>query len=371
MRIAIDACERIGRPTGVGRDLAQLLAGGNALDEARGHDVVLCTPEPVPRQGTERLRITEAVGAGHGTLWQQFTLPRLVRDARADVLFAPAYVAPLLTRTPVVVSIHDVSFAAHPEWFGWRQRLRLRIGSTLSARKAVRILTFSEFSKREIVARLGADARKIEVTYHGVTTLAQARTGAPDSPASAPSIDGARDPGLVLFVGSLFNRRHVPATIDGFAHAAARHPHLRLEIVGHNRTRPHEDVAAMARRSPAANRIGIRSYVTDRELADCYARASAFVFLSSYEGFGMTPLEALAAGIPIVVLDTPIAREIYGDAAVYVPRPDPELIAGALEQVLFEPAERARQKSAAAVTLARYSWTDCARQTLRAIVESA
>jgi glycosyltransferase involved in cell wall biosynthesis len=314
--------------------------------------------------------VSAAVASGHGTIWQQLTLPRLVRDSGADILFAPAYIAPLLTRTPVVVSIHDVSFVAHPEWFGPRQRLRLRIGATLSARKATRILTFSEFSKREIVGRLGVDPRKVEVTYHGVTRLDDTRPGGSHgSPRREP--EGEADPGLVLFVGSLFNRRHLPATIDGFARAAERHPHLRLEIVGHNRTRPYEDVEALARGSRAADRIRIRSYVSDAELAVSYARAAAFVFLSSYEGFGMTPLEALASGIPIAVLDTPVSREIYGEAALYVPRPEPELIAHALEQLLVDPAERLRQRAAAAVTLARYSWTDCARRTLHAIVESA
>ena len=364
MRIAIDARELIGRPTGVGRYLAQVLGGWDALDEARGHELVLCAPEPIATPQTGRLRIAQAIAPGYGTRWQQLTLPRLVRSAGADVLFAPAYVAPLLTRTPLVVSIHDVSFAAHPEWFGPRQRIRLRLGATLSARKAARVLTFSEFSKREIVSRLGVDARKVEVTYHGVTRLGGGQ-GRPEDPGGR----AVRDPGLVLFVGSIFNRRHVPATIDGFARAAAGRPGLQLEIVGHNRTRPYEDIATIARRSPASGRIRIRSYVDDDELAACYARASAFIFLSSYEGFGMTPLEALAAGVPIVVLDTAVSREIYGEAAVYVPSPEPALIARALERVL-DPAERGRQLSAAAATLARYSWTDCARRTLRAIVES-
>ncbi len=90
-------------------------------------------------------------------------------------------------------------------------------------------------------------------------------------------------------------------------------------IVGDNRTWPRTGSAGggggARRRRHESN---LRSYVPDAELASLYARAAVFVFLSEYEGFGLTPLEALRAGVPIVVLDTPVAREVYGDAAVYV-----------------------------------------------------
>ena len=73
------------------------------------------------------MQVSTVVGLGHGTRWTQLTLPSLVRRAKADVLFAPAYESPLLVRTPTVLSVHDVSFAAHPEWFGPRERVRRRI----------------------------------------------------------------------------------------------------------------------------------------------------------------------------------------------------------------------------------------------------
>ena len=82
---------------------------------------------------------------------------------------------------------------------------------------------------------------------------------------------------------------------------------------------PHVDLEARRREARHADRISIRSYVDEATLQDLYARASAFAFLSEYEGFGLTPLEALAAGIPPVLLDTPVARETCGPAARYVP----------------------------------------------------
>src|SRR5262249_60948669 len=109
----------------------------------------------------------------------------------------------------------------------------------------------------------------------------------------------------------------------------------RLDIVGDNRTFPYIDVDRLARDSRAADRVHIRPYVDQTTLAQLYAGAHAFAFLSEYEGFGLTPLEALSAGVPIVVLDTAVAREVYGPAAIYVERPDRALIHAALERALF------------------------------------
>ena len=118
----------------------------------------------------------------------------------------------------------------------------------------------------------------------------------------------------MLFVGSVFNRRRLPQLIEAFAVATCSIPDARLVIVGaigpgRRRTSP-----SAARRTACPIASSSPSYVTTRAGA-LYARASVFAFLSEYEGFGLTPLEALAAGVPIVVLDTPVAREVYGPAA--------------------------------------------------------
>jgi glycosyltransferase involved in cell wall biosynthesis len=175
----------------------------------------------------------------------------------------------------------------------------------------------------------------------------------------------------VLFVGSIFNRRHIPELIEGFRRLAARHPEARLDIVGDNRTMPRVDVEALIAASGTANAVRARSYVADQDLANLYARASVFTFLSEYEGFGLTPLEAMAAGVPVVVLDTEVAREIYGPAAVYLARPDPALIAEALERVLVDEIERTRLVEAGALQVERYSWRECAQRTLQVLLATA
>ena len=355
MRIAIDARELIGQRTGVGRYLQEILTAWGDLPGAAAHEFVLCAPERV--EAPSSLRASVSTAHGRGTVWEQVALPRLVKSAGADVLFAPGYTGPLRGTVPLVVTIHDVSFVAHPEWFSWREGLRRRKLTQWSAHRAARVVTVSDFSKREIVRHLGISQANVEVIYSGATMLPP-----------APRVDGAP---FVLYAGSIFNRRHLPELIEGFDLVAKQSPDIRLEIVGDNRTRPPVDLDALIGRASAARRIRARSYVSDADLSALYATASVFAFLSDYEGFAMTPLDALAAGVPVVLLDTEVSREIYGPAATYVERPDPALIAAALERALFDQHERTRVLNAAAVQLERYSWRECAQRTLQVLLACA
>ena len=352
MRIAIDAREIVGKPTGAGRYLSEILSAWAKVPGTAAHEFILCSPEAcIPNRWAP--------------VWEQLVLPRLIKSAAADVLFAPAYTAPLRCPVPIVLTVHDVSFAAHPEWFSWREGLRRRVITRASARRAARVLTLSDFSKREAVRHLGLDQSRVDVIYLGTTTLRAT------APSQLRTVGHDRREPLVLFVGSLFNRRHVPELIEGFAQLSARHDTARLEIVGDNRTTPAIDVDDLIARSGVADRIRARKYVSDAELSALYARASAFAFLSEYEGFGLTPLEAMAAGIPVVVLDTDVSREIYGPAAEYVAQPEPGLIAAALERLLADGEERSRLIEAGAAQVGRYSWDECARRTLQVLLACA
>lgn len=353
MRIAIDGRELVGRPTGVGRYLSELLRAWGDHGVATAHEFVLCLPTGVDHGRYKNLRLSSTIAPGSGTLWEQRVLPKLVATSNADVLFSPAYTSPLWCSVPIVLVIHDVSFAAHPEWFGWREGLRRRMLTRMAARRAARVITDANFTRREITRLLRIDSSRIDVIHLGVSALHQ--------------VAAKREP-LVLFVGSLFNRRHVPELIEGFRRLVARTPYARLEIVGDNRSNPRVDVEGLIANAGLSGRVHWRSYISEAELAALYGRASAFAFLSDYEGFGLTPMEAMAAGMPIVVLDTEIAREVYGAAALYLDRPDPDLIAAALERVLLDREERARLLEDGARQVQRYSWRDCAERTLNVLL---
>ena len=145
MRIAVDVRELCGRPTGVGRYLAGLLDAWSDNATAQRHQWTLYAHArpPLPSPWHERLRV---IGGGGGTAWEQTSLARALGGAeRPDVLFAPGYTAPLTVPAPLVLTIHDVSFFAHPEWFSFREGTRRRILTAWSARRARRVITDSRF----------------------------------------------------------------------------------------------------------------------------------------------------------------------------------------------------------------------------------
>jgi glycosyltransferase involved in cell wall biosynthesis len=389
--IGVDARELLGDTTGVGRYLGELMRRWTMREDRDRRRFILYTPEPLPLTLPADTAEQRIAGRGTGTWWEQTTLRRAVSRDKPDVFFAPAYTAPLGIRTPLAVTIHDISFIAHPEWFRPRERWRRTFITRRTAAAAAVILTDSEFSRGEIETRLHVPSSRIRVVAPGASGLEGRGSGigiraasacpgesgqasaswaeAPRSPDSGPGIRN-REP-LVLYVGSLFNRRRLPDLIAAFARAAGDMPRARLVIVGADRTWPPQDLAAVAAAHGVGPRVELRRYASDSDLADLYAGASVFAFLSEYEGFGLTPLEALAARVPIVVLDTPVAREVYGAAAEYVQSADIAGTAAALRRFMLASSAGVEQLARAPAVLARYSWDRAAAETLNAIEGAA
>ena len=351
MVIGVDARELLGATTGVGRYLGELLSRWARRSDGSNRQFVLYTPEALPPEvapGFEQ----RVVPGGRGTSWEQTSLRTAVNRDMPDVFFAPAYTAPMGLKMPLAVTIHDVSFSAHPEWFRWREGLRRRWLTQRTAHAARRIFTDSEFSRTEIVKHYGVPAASVDVVNPGFI---------------GRKFPPSRRERIVLFAGSLFNRRRLPDLIAAFADASHDIPMARLVIVGEDRTWPPQDLAAVAASHGVAGRTEIRSYISDEELGALYTRAAVFGFLSEYEGFGLTPLEALAAGTPAVVLDTAVSREVYGDAVTYVAPGDISGTAEALRRRLAAPGSPDPHLASAPAVLARYSWDTAASRTLAAL----
>jgi glycosyltransferase involved in cell wall biosynthesis len=168
----------------------------------------------------------------------------------------------------------------------------------------------------------------------------------------------------------MFNRRHVPELVEAFAEVLAHVPDARLVLVGANRSSPHIDPMDLAVRRKIEHAVEWREYVDDAELEALYSRARVFAFLSEYEGFAMTPMEALAHGVPSVLLDTPVAREIYADAAVRVPL-EGGGIARAIVALMDDEVLREGVLSAGRERLAYFSGERTAAEIRRALEAAA
>jgi glycosyltransferase involved in cell wall biosynthesis len=362
MRVAIDARELCGRPTGVGRYLTGLLDAWSKSDAFRRHQWTLLAHGEFPDAQRWAAAVKIVPGSG-GTSWEQLSLPRAIRGERPDVFFAPGYTAPLTVTAPLVLTIHDVSFFARPEWFSFREGMRRRMLTAWSARRAKRVITDTEFSKGEIARHIGIPTQRITAIPLGIDPL--------DHRPAEPSRDDDRT--IVLFAGSIFERRRVDRLIQSFDAVVEKVPNAELQIVGDNRTRhPRIDLASLRAQAKYPDRIHLRSYVDDATLADLYRRASVFAFLSEYEGFGFTPLEALREGVPPLLLDTPVARETCADAARYVSASaGNDEIAASISDLLTNASARTTILRNAATLLPRYDWNRTAAATLSLLEEAA
>ena len=359
MNIGIDARELLGQRTGVGRYLANLCAEWKKLPRDTSYRFTLYAPAdgsdpsvlgPPFDTGPIGPFGYKAVPGKGGSFWEQFQLAEAINYCPPDVLFAPAYSMPLRVTVPVVLTIHDISFTTHPEWFPWREGARRRWLTLQSARRATKVIVVSEFTRRELIIEFGLPSDRVSVVWSGVHR--------PTQPLAL-----AREP-LVLYVGSIFNRRHIPELVRAFAQVSRQITNAHLVLVGDNRSSPRQDPVQLAIKAGIGDRISVKSYVSESELTELYAKATVFVFLSEYEGFGFPPLEAMAAGIPTIVGDTEVARELYMSASIRVPVDDVATIAACIKQLLQNSDKRATLLAAAAARLPHFTWTRAAADTL-------
>jgi alpha-1,3-rhamnosyl/mannosyltransferase len=298
--------------------------------------------------------------------WTLVGLRRAAHSAALDVYHGPAYTAPAWGVHPLVLTIHDVSYARTPEWYPYRRDFARRWFYRASAVAADRIITDSRFSQREITAAYGIDDSRIRVIPLGVSSRFTPANGGD----SARTAAGAS---YVLHVGDLHPRRNLGVALDAVLRLRAEEralADLTLVVAGVDRG----VVSELAQRAAASGHpqaLVARGPVEEAELLRLYRGAAALVYPSQYEGFGLPILEAMACGIPVLASRTPSAEEVGGDAALLLPPDDAGAWTSALRGVLSDAHCSADLRQRGAARAALFTWSRTARATYEVYRECA
>lgn len=320
-------------------------------------------PEPVVRDPAFR---AQPVAASKGIRWYAASLPRLLRAhaESADVVMTITH-APITSPIPVALTIGDLSFVHQPETYPRATRLRLNTLVSRQVRTSRVVLVPSQFSRDDVVTTYGVDPEKVFVVPNRVLPVVPL-TG-PERDAARAELDaaGVRDP-FIVYVGNLHPRKNVPALIRSFGRARVAHPELagvQLVVAGARWWGGDEE----GRAAEQVGGVAITGRVSEPARRLLLERALACAYVSTYEGFGLPPLEAMAAGVPVVASNSTAVREVCEGAAELVDPLDEESIADGLARVCTDESLRERLREAGSRRAAYYDASVTGRAALTAL----
>jgi glycosyltransferase involved in cell wall biosynthesis len=286
------------------------------------------------------------------TIREQLELPRKAPPA-ADLFWSPHYNVPVLSRTPLVVTVHDVCHLAMTSFYGGAARLAYAKFVLATVRRRAREVLFdSDFTRAEFTRHVGQPLRSTTVPL-GVDPVWR----------SAPIATRRHERPYVLFVGSAKPHKNLVALLRAFARAGEQLASYDLLIVGDIRKQRTVDAEAIALARSFGTRVRLVSDATDEDVRGFVAHASGLVLPSLYEGFGLPAVEAMAAGCPCLVSSAASLPEVCGDGALYCDPTNPADIATQLVRLLSDTGLRARLVTAGRDRAAMFDWNVTAQRT--------
>ena len=358
MRIGVNALYLI--PGGVGGTeiyLRELLAALARIDTTNEYFVFTnleTGADLVPRQANFHPR-PQAVRASFRPgriLWEQVALPLAVVRYRLDVMFNPGFTAPVLAARRLVTVFHDLQHKRHPEHFRRFDLPFWRLLLWASAHRSQRLIADSESTRADLLHFYRLPSKSIEVIPLGVGRRFF-------------ELDRSSIEPYVLCVSTLHPHKNIDRLIRAYARGKRD---VRLALAGmrgfHTRS-----VERLIAELGVADSVQLTGWIPREELYSLYERARAFIYPSTFEGFGMPVLEAMAAGIPTACSDIPPLREVAGDAALFFNPLDEDAIGAALDCITGDNVTRRRLAEAGPERARRFTWEQTAAATLRALTE--
>jgi glycosyltransferase involved in cell wall biosynthesis len=283
-----------------------------------------------------------------------------------DVFFSPLYDLPYSLKGPAVITIHDMIHEAWPEAFNDLQLEYLRERTDFSVGRAQRIITDSHFSLGEIVRKYPRAKDRIHVI-----PLAPSPIFTPGSVNDAflQSRFDISGP-FLLYVGAITPKRHILPILEAFSLIGARFHEWTVLAIGRNVTYPPEDLQRIVEeynRQMGRRAVIYEEYISNEELLCLYRGAKVFIYPSTYEGFGMPPLEAMACGAPVITTSFTSIPEVVGDAALIVESLNAPPLAEAMEAMMGDEGLRDDYRRRGFIRKEKFSWSHTAEETLRVI----
>lgn len=357
MHIAIEATKLLGERRGIGRYVRNLLRQFVQQQPAMRFTMYVATIE-------DTVPLVALLTSWHEQLAARTTVAPIdaLPDTEADVVWYPWNLITKAASRPMVVSTLDLApmLQLDDQWWRVLKRLKYRRRYQRTAANATAILTISEFSKREIVERLQVDPSRITVTLLAADDMPLDETLAP-LPSPAEAMSGP----FFLTVGGQEGRKNLRTLYEAMALLHAQGVTVPLVQCGPGMS-PH--TRALYAAAPWLTHVG---YVTDAQLVALYRRASALVFPSRYEGFGLPVLEAMRAGGAVICADASSLPEVAGEAALRFAWHDAKELAAQMLRVLHEPGLRDALVAGGQAQAARFSWAKTAAETLACFERAA
>lgn len=290
-----------------------------------------------------------------------FDLPWQTFRQKLDLLHTQ-YHLPIVSKCPAVITLHDVSFLRYPGLIPKREFWKMKFSVAYAVKKAKKVITVSEFSKKEILDLYKLKPEKVTVVYNGISQ--NFRPAPRENKETVLRKYGITKP-YIFSVASLHPRKNFVRLIKAFVSLCGAQEGFDYNLVlGGKKLWLYNETIAAASKNPYKNRIILTGYLPEKELVSLYSFADVFVYPSLYEGFGFAPMEAMACGCPVVTSRTSSLPEVTGEAAILVDPYSVDEIAKGILKVLKTPDLRQRAQENSLKQAQKFTWLAAAEKTL-------
>jgi glycosyltransferase involved in cell wall biosynthesis len=292
-------------------------------------------------------------------LWEQIAAPTLAWRQKVELVHGPVNIIPLVSRIPTVVTIHDLAFLQYPDQYPPFQRRYLKTMTSASVRRADRVIAVSEFTGRDVAQRLGISESKIVTVPNGVSSDFYPRQDSDELDQFRVSNDLPDE--FLLFIGTLQPRKNLIGLLRAFS-LLDPSERLPLYVVGGTGWM-YSPIYEEVKRLGIEDDVHFPGYAASESLPLWYSAATAFIYPSFFEGFGLPVLEAMACGTPVVTSNRTSLPEVVGEAGVLANPDSPDDLAAAMRALLNDSDQRSKLAAAGRKQAATFTWQRTARET--------